>query len=243
MFSLDVIDADIFLDMPSTARLLYYDLGMRADDEGFITPQKVVRMTGASQDDLRVLVSKGFVHVFDVGVIVILHWKNNNYIQADRFEESKYHDSLKELPKPLKDVYKLDTKRVQRVHRMDTQVRLGKVSIIKKNIIKKKIALTAEQYAELSRTFPLANLDEELERANDYLEAKGKAYKNYLAFFRNWLRSPYQVNKPPNYYEKAIDGAVFATKEDLDAALNAGLYAYRHTESGSIEFYPVINQE
>ena len=36
MFSLSVVDTDLFLEMPVTSRLLYYELGMRADDDGFI---------------------------------------------------------------------------------------------------------------------------------------------------------------------------------------------------------------
>lgn len=37
MFSLDVVDTDAFIDMPVTAQALYFHLGMRADDDGFIS--------------------------------------------------------------------------------------------------------------------------------------------------------------------------------------------------------------
>ena len=36
MFSLDVVDTDRFLDMPATTQNLYFHLGMRADDDGFV---------------------------------------------------------------------------------------------------------------------------------------------------------------------------------------------------------------
>lgn len=36
MFSLDVVDTDRFLDMPSSTQALYFHLGMRADDDGFV---------------------------------------------------------------------------------------------------------------------------------------------------------------------------------------------------------------
>ena len=50
MFAKTIIDSDAFLDMPVTARLLYYDLAMRADDDGFVnSPKKIMRMIGASQ--------------------------------------------------------------------------------------------------------------------------------------------------------------------------------------------------
>ena len=62
MFSLDVVDTDAFLDMPCSARLLYYDLGMRADDDGFLSDaKKILRFTGASSvlDEKTVYSSQG----------------------------------------------------------------------------------------------------------------------------------------------------------------------------------------
>lgn len=87
MFSMDVIDTDAFIDMPCSARLLYFDLGMRADDDGFLqSAQRILRTTGASRDDMNVLISRGFVIPFDSGVVVIRHWKQNNEIKKDRYK-------------------------------------------------------------------------------------------------------------------------------------------------------------
>jgi hypothetical protein len=97
MFSSDVVDNDQFLDMPVSARCLYYDLGMRADDDGFISPKKVLRLTSASDDDLRILISKNFVIPFETGVIVIRDWRMNNYIQKDRYTETIYKEEKKKL--------------------------------------------------------------------------------------------------------------------------------------------------
>ena len=59
MFSLKVIDTDAFLDMPISSRLLYYELSIRADDDGFISsPKKITRMVGCSEDDLKMLIMK-----------------------------------------------------------------------------------------------------------------------------------------------------------------------------------------
>ena len=99
MFSLQVVDTDFFLEMPSTARLLYYDLGVRADDDGFISPMKVVRMTGATGDDLKILIAKGFAHIFEDGVIVLLHWLRNNKIDASKYTPSIYIARLRALTK------------------------------------------------------------------------------------------------------------------------------------------------
>lgn len=85
MFSLSVVDTDHFLDMPATARLLFYDLGMRADDDGFLqNAQRIARTTGAGKDDLSLLVAKGYVIPFESGVYVIRHWGVNNQIRRDR---------------------------------------------------------------------------------------------------------------------------------------------------------------
>jgi len=59
MFAKTIIDSDAFLDMPTSTRLLYYDLCMRADDDGFVnSPKKIMKMTGASDDDLKLLAVK-----------------------------------------------------------------------------------------------------------------------------------------------------------------------------------------
>lgn len=85
MFSLDVVDTDLFMEMPKTSQLLYYNLGMRADDDGFIgNPKRLLKLLGADEDDLKVLVAKGFIILFESGIIVITHWKQNNYLRNDR---------------------------------------------------------------------------------------------------------------------------------------------------------------
>lgn len=61
--------------------------------DGFIgNPKTILRMIGASEDDFKILVTKGFVIVFESGIIVITHWKRNNYIQKDRYKETIYKD-------------------------------------------------------------------------------------------------------------------------------------------------------
>ena len=84
MFSLKVIDTDAFLDMPISSRLLYYELSIRADDDGFISsPKKITRMVGCSEDDLKMLIMKQFIIPFTSGVCVIRDWRIHNYIQKE----------------------------------------------------------------------------------------------------------------------------------------------------------------
>lgn len=107
MFSKTVIKTDAFLDMPQTAQNLYFHLGIEADDDGFVSPKMVMRTLGSNDDDLKVLISKGFVIPFKSGVIVIRHWKQNNYIQSDRYQPTIYQDEFKLACED--NVYNLDT--------------------------------------------------------------------------------------------------------------------------------------
>src|SRR3990167_156626 len=92
MFSLKVIDTDNFLDMSPTAQNLYFHLGMRADDDGFVaSPKKIMQICGAPDDDMKVLIAKGFIIPMATnGVSVITHWKVNNLIRPDRYVETEY---------------------------------------------------------------------------------------------------------------------------------------------------------
>lgn len=98
MFAKTIVLSDAFLDMPLTARCLYFTLGMLADDDGFVnSPKSVMRQCGASADDLKVLLSKKFLLAFESGVIVIKHWRINNYLRNDRYHETAYISEKNEL--------------------------------------------------------------------------------------------------------------------------------------------------
>lgn len=128
MFAKTIIDSDAFIDMPVTARLLYYDLSMRADDDGFVnSPKKIMRMIGASQDDLMLLISKKFLIPFESGVVVIKHWRIHNYIRKDTYNETTYKDEKAMLTLDENKAYKLTCD--EPVYEPSTQVRLGKDSL------------------------------------------------------------------------------------------------------------------
>lgn len=100
MFSIQIINSARFLKMPSSSRLLYFDLCMRADDDGVVEGFNVLRMTGATEDDLRILVAKNFVNVLNDDLVTYIRdWKEHNKIRADRKVDSIYKDLLlKVLP-------------------------------------------------------------------------------------------------------------------------------------------------
>lgn len=143
MFAKTIIDSDAFLDMPMTARLLYYDLGMRADDDGFVnSPKKIMRFIGASDDDLKVLSAKKFIIPFESGVVVIKHWKIHNYIRKDTYNATTYKNEkallgidennayttnpVELIPQSTVAEHDPSTTRGRPVDDPSTQVRLGK---------------------------------------------------------------------------------------------------------------------
>lgn len=98
MFNLSIVDSDAFLDLPLTAQALYFHLAMRADDDGFIgNPNRIKKLTGACDSDLKELIDKRFVLMFEDGVAVIKHWKMHNTIQSDRYKKTNYTEDLKKL--------------------------------------------------------------------------------------------------------------------------------------------------
>jgi len=110
MFSLSVVDTDQFLEMPLSSRLLYYELGMRADDDGFVANwKKILAFTGLKEDDLKVLIAKQYIIPFDTGVIVIRHWRLNNYLQNDRTKPTIYQEELNKLEMDENNVYTMYT--------------------------------------------------------------------------------------------------------------------------------------
>lgn len=128
MFSLRVVDTDMFLDMSPTAQNLYFHLGMRADDDGFVSsPKKIMKMVGAPDDDYRVLVAKGFIIPMATnGVCVVSHWKVNNLIKNDRYTETMYKEEKARISE--KDgIYFIDFENGSKmVPEVEPQDRLGK---------------------------------------------------------------------------------------------------------------------
>lgn len=93
MFTMKIVDSDAFLDMPLSTQCLYFHLNMRADDDGFVgNPKRIQRTIGAADDDLKLLIAKRFVLVFENGVIVIKHWRMHNTLQSDRYIPTAYTD-------------------------------------------------------------------------------------------------------------------------------------------------------
>lgn len=204
MFAKSVIGSARFLKMPATSRLLYYDLGMEADDDGCVEAFGVMRKTGATEDDLRVLASKGFVRVLNEDYVsYILDWTTNNQIRKDRYHESVY----KSLIEGSCDVIlgadnQMTTDGLPDDNQTETEVRLGQASIGKESLECEadkppkptrhkygeynNVLLTEEEYQKLQTE--ISNCAELIDRLSGYIASTGKSYKSHYATLRNWHR-------------------------------------------------------
>ena len=215
MFAKTIVLSDAFLDMPLSARCLYFTLGMLADDDGFVnSPKSIMRQAGASTDDLNLLMAKRFILAFESGIIVIKHWRIHNYIQKDRYKESKYIEEKATLTLDQNGAY---TECIHDVSTLDTQVRLGKdrdrielgegsigesdedINVPTKTIRHKygsykNVLLSDEDMEKLMTEFPHDGV-ERIERLSEYIASTGKKYKNHLATIRSWARKD-TVQKP-----------------------------------------------
>ena len=212
MFAKTIVLSDAFLDMPLSARCLYFTLGMLADDDGFVnSPKSIMRQAGASPDDLNLLMAKRFILAFDSGIIVIKHWRIHNYIQKDRYKESKYMEEKATLMIDQNGAY---TECIQDVSTLDTQVRLGKdrvrlelgedsleeaqppKSTRHKYGMYENVLLSDEEFQKLQEEFPHDHF-ERIERLSEYIASTGKKYKSHLATIRAWARKD-TVQRPAN---------------------------------------------
>jgi len=142
MFSKKIVETDLFNDMPVTAKYLYFYLNMEADDDGFVGNPKTIKMiSGATDDDFKILIAKKYIIPFESGVIVIKDWLVHNYIRPDTYSKTVYKDELDQLSKDSNKAYILElqdpsTGRIRDVDDPSTQDRLGQDRIGKDKIDK-----------------------------------------------------------------------------------------------------------
>lgn len=213
MFTKKITESDAFLDMPLSSQCLYFHLNMGADDDGFVNnPKKVMRMIGASDDDLKILVAKSFVLVFESGVIVIKHFRMHNTLRNDRYHPTQYTEEFKMLGLKDNEAYtwkqtgnQLETKWKPNGNQMETEHSIDKQSKDKHNIRHKygeyqNVLLSDEEMEKLNREFP-NDYQQRIERLSEYIASTGKSYKNHLATIRSWARK----DKPKEEEQKSSE--------------------------------------
>lgn len=225
MFAKTIIDSDAFLDMPLSTQALYFHLSMRADDDGFVNnPKKIQRMIGASDDDMRVLVGKRFLIVFESGVVVIKHWRIHNYIQKDRYKETAYTEEKAMLSLKDNNAYTLeamDTECIQDVSKVEAQVRIGKDSIDKDRleIEEKRTRFTPPSLSEVQEYVKERNSQVDPKQFYEYFEAggwkdsKGNQVKNWKQKLITWEK--FNIKETPKRTMNNFTSSD-TTEEDLD---------------------------
>ncbi|HBD0804044.1 DNA replication protein [Enterococcus faecalis] len=206
MFAKTIIDSDAFLDMPLSTQSLYFHLSMRADDDGFINnPKKIQRMVGCGDDDLKLLIAKRFILVFDSGVIVIKHWKIHNYIRNDRYKPTLYQEEKAELVEKNSKAYTFKTEVLESEshlgipddnhvgYQMDTQVRLGKDRLVKdkkKNSVEPSSTML-ELFEKVWKTYPKKTNKKKAKeqflkkiKSDEDFERFKTGYKDYLKYIK-----------------------------------------------------------
>lgn len=211
MFAKSVIGSGRFLRMPPTSRLLYYDLGMAADDDGIVEAFSVMRTTGATEDDLRVLASKGFVSVLNDDLVTyIADWSRNNLIKKDRYHPSTYRELLVQITNGTQAEPTLNQDGTQ----AEPEVRLGKDRIGK--VIEEtnvsscaepetgstlpviglplndgtEYGVTEEQCREWSELYPAVDVLQQLRQMRGWLlsnKERRKTKRGISRFITNWL--------------------------------------------------------
>lgn len=80
MFAKIVIESDLFIELPLSAQVLYFHLGLNAKDNGIIDNIKAIcRAIQVSETNIEILIVKGFLKkCLKEGEYFITHWKINN---------------------------------------------------------------------------------------------------------------------------------------------------------------------
>ena len=190
MFAKTIVTSDAFLDMPMSARCLYFTLGMFADDDGFVNnPKSILRQIGASEDDMRVLLGKKFILTFDTGVIVIKHWRINNYLRNDRYHETTYVEEKKQLSIDKNGAY--TESGIPMVYQRYTESSLDKTSIDKTSIDKSESIDGTPTQDDVKNYCKERENSVDAERFFNYYEARGwkvngQPVRDWKALLRTW---------------------------------------------------------
>jgi DnaD/phage-associated family protein len=211
MFNISILESDEFLEMPDSSQILYIHLSMNADDDGFVDNWKsIMRMTGKKEDDLKILIAKSFVIPFNTKILIIRHWKLNNYIQKDRYKETIYKDEKALLSVDKNNVYNLDT---NCIHSIDKN-RLDKISIDKSS--SSNINININNNSELNENDSCVDdfyLDDRSDSCVDGFQKVIDFYNNNIG-----LITPYTMELLDDYAkEMTNDVVVYALQLSVEA--------------------------
>ncbi|MET2148527.1 DNA replication protein DnaD [Enterococcus faecalis] len=177
MLSKAFISSASFMKMSDSAKLLYVYLNVNADDDGIVEVFPYSQMLSTPEDDVKVLLAKGFIFFLNDDWLAFLpHWLQNQYIRNDRYKPSIYHNQLlnmnpeffNKIPEaPIKQI--LDKKQTEVLkkdlldkwyptgipldYQNDTQLRLSQSSLIKSNLDK----ISVDEISQIETDTPYIN--------------------------------------------------------------------------------------
>ena len=144
MFDKVITLSDDFLELSAEAQLLYFHMGMIADDDGLSKNYRTyMKLIGANANDLKSLIDSSFIYKFDSDVIAIRHWKINNTVRNDRYRPTIFQKEFSQLDIAENNEYVLmDTNGIPDGNQMDTQDSIDKnskdkISVDKRSLEKK----------------------------------------------------------------------------------------------------------
>jgi hypothetical protein len=170
---------------------------MYADDDGVVEAFSVMRQTSATEDDLRVLVSKGFVTVLNEDLVsLITDWNTNNFIRSDRYHPSIYKDLVLQLTDGIPSDNQVATIGIPRLGKDS----IGKDSLDKDSIGKSNKRFTPPTVEEVEDYINEKGYNIDAHKFVDYYTANGwrvgkSPMKDWRAAVRNWSRNNYQSDK------------------------------------------------
>lgn len=222
MFAKTIIDSDAFLEMPLSAQALYFHLSMRADDDGFLNNAKKIQKTiNASEDDLKILLLKRFIIAFDDGIIVIKHWRMNNYLRNDRHKPTVYQEELSMLEVKENGAYslKIDDENMVGIpndNQMTTQYRLDKNSIEENSI---------DKYSNKPPLSPLEGETKEKTSKTDYIKMIkdrqfDKSLEDVIVEWYHYKTEKRQAYKPTGFSKFLTEVQNNVINHGVDAVIN-----------------------
>lgn len=200
--------------MPTEARLLYYDLGMKADDDGVVEAFTVLRTTGVAKKALDALVKSGFVVVLNNDLVTyITDWKQNNFIRPDRYKASVYSDLLQRFTDGIPQV---DQRYTQDSTGEDSEDKESIEYIADKPPRSRFIPPSVEEVREFCQE---KNHSIDPEKFVDYYTSNGwmvgrNKMKDWKAAVRSWAKNGYsngiqKVESPPEEPEDNQSGILY----------------------------------
>lgn len=227
MFAKNIVQSGKFLKMPVSSRELYFQLGMSADDDGIVEAWNILKLTNANEDDLRVLVAKGYVIILNEDLISYLtDWNTNNSIRSDRYHESIYRDLLLRMPDETfenvnqvttecqpsdnqclpENISILDYKNIS----ISSSNSINNINNINKEKPKKKkdgvrhhhgeyghVLLTDAEYQSLLEDYGEDGVLAGIKNVDEYCQEKGKKYNDYNLTLRKWGIKAPKLKKDP----------------------------------------------